>query len=142
MKSVFGGWRNGDERDMATPCHILVEGNPAMIYASRNGGPDKTLPTLQRFLQTFWQERDALGEDAETPACLVAQILVRFGFEICEDDFSNLRVGVEFNPTAAYLYEVSLDRTITVWRATAAYYQDSHLGLAGCQQLQQIALDK
>jgi hypothetical protein len=26
---------------MLTSCHILVEGNPVIIYASRNGSPNK-----------------------------------------------------------------------------------------------------
>lgn len=115
-----------------TSCHILVEGNPAIVYASRGGTPDKILPVLQRFLTKFWQERDASGEDADTPECLVAQIVVRFGFEICEDDFSNLRVGVNYRADVDYLYRVSLDRTIAVWVPDAAYRQNPVIGLEGC----------
>jgi hypothetical protein len=118
-----------------TPCHILVEGNPAIIYASRNGSPTKVLPTLTRFLDKFWQERDLSGEEADTPECLVAQIIVRFGFEICEDDFSNLRVGVNYyRPEAAYLYEVRGDRQVRVWVPEVAYRENPGLGLAACRE--------
>lgn len=119
---------------MPDSCHIVVEGNPAIIYASRGGTPDKILPVLQRFLDKFWQERDTLGEHADTPECLVAQIVVRFGFEICEDDFSNLRVGVHYSSRAAYLYYVSLTRSLTVWVPEDAYRKQPSLGLEGCQQ--------
>ncbi|MBD2464314.1 histidine kinase [Oscillatoria sp. FACHB-1407] len=115
--------------------HIIVEGNPAIIYASRNGSPEKVLPTLNRFLEKFWQERDTSGETDDTPECLVAQIIVRFGFEICEDDFSNLRVGIHFNPNAQYLYVISGDRTLTTWVPEAAYKADPTLGLSACQPL-------
>lgn len=117
----------------ATPFHILVEGNPAIIYASRNGTPDKVLPTLNKFLEKFWQERDTSGEFEDTPECLVAQIIVRFGFEICEDDYSNLRVGVKFNPAAEYLYVIGSDRTVQVWDPTETYQQNPTLGLTGCR---------
>ena len=117
---------------MPHPCHIIVEGNPAIIFASRNGTPEKILPTLEPFLEKFWQERDTLGESASTPECLVAQITVRFGFEICEDDFSNLRVGVTYDPSAEYLYYISRDRRISTWVADAAYRKDPALGLKGC----------
>jgi len=116
------------------PCHIVVEGNPAIIYASRNGSPVKVLPILNRFLEKFWQERDISGEYSDTPECLVAQIVVRFGFEICEDDFSNLRVGLSFKPDAEYLYQVLLDQTVRVWQPTAAYRQDPVLGLKACEE--------
>ena len=116
-------------------CHILVEGNPAIIYASRNGSPSKVLPTLERFLHTFWQERDTSGEVCDTPECLVAQIVVRFGFEICEDDYSNLRVGVQYYPDVEYLYWISADRHIRVWVPESAYRQDPSLGLQGCREL-------
>lgn len=119
----------------AIPCHIVVEGNPAIIYASRNGKPEKVLPTLNRFLEKFWQERDTSGETDDTPECLVAQVIVRFGFEICEDDFSNLRVGVEFNPNAQYLYVIGGDRSVTTWVPSPAYSQDPSLGLRACQPL-------
>jgi hypothetical protein len=120
---------------MPTPCHILVEGNAAIIYASRNGSPEKVLPILIRFLDKFWQERDISGEVADTPECLVAQIIVRFGFEICEDDYSNLRVGVNyFRPDAAYLYQISPDRQVRVWVPDARYREDPSLGLAACRE--------
>ena len=64
---------------MSTACHILVENSPVIIYYSRNGAPEKLLPVLNRFLEKFWQERESLGETVDTPGCLVAQILVRFG---------------------------------------------------------------
>ncbi|NJN88631.1 MAG: histidine kinase [Leptolyngbyaceae cyanobacterium SL_7_1] len=117
-----------------TPCHILVEGNPAIVYASRNGSPDKILPTLSRFLDTFWQERDISGESHDTPECLVAQIVVRFGFEMCEDDYSNLRVGVHYHPDAKYLYWIGADRTIHTWIPQAAYRFDPSLGLKACER--------
>jgi hypothetical protein len=120
---------------MATiPCHIVVEDNPALIYASRNGSPSKVLPILNRFLEKFWQERDISGEYSDTPECLVAQIVVRFGFELCEDDFSNLRIGLSFKSDVEYLYQVLLDQSVRVWVPTDAYRQDPSLGLAGCQE--------
>ncbi|HEY9618405.1 MAG TPA: histidine kinase [Microcoleaceae cyanobacterium] len=118
---------------MAHSCHILVEGNPAIIYASRRGTPDKMLPILKPFLEKFWEERETSGEYSDTPDCLVAQIVVRLGFEFCEDDFSNLRVGSKFNSDAEYIYQVAVDRNLSVWRTTAAYHQNSDLGLQGCQ---------
>ncbi len=117
---------------MPHPCQILVAGNPAIIYASRGGTPDKVLPILDRFLGKFWQERDTSGEYSDTPECLVAQIIVRFGFEFAEDDFSNLRVGVRFNPKAEYLYLISNDRTVSVWKPEEAYRKNPELGLEGC----------
>lgn len=119
---------------MATPCHILVEGNPVIIYASRNGSPKKVLPILNRFLEKFWQERETCGEYCDTPGCLVAQILVRFGYEICEDDFSNLRVGVSFDPAVEYLYWVSLDYKVSIWVPEESYRNNPALGLQGCRQ--------
>ncbi|MBW4657517.1 MAG: histidine kinase [Drouetiella hepatica Uher 2000/2452] len=116
-------------------CHIIVEGNPAIIYASRNGSPDKVLPTLSQFLETFWQERDTLGEICDTPECLVAQIVVRFGFEICEDDYSNLRVGVQYDPEVKYLYWIGSDRQLQVWTPEALYRQNPSLGLKACREL-------
>ncbi|MBI4780700.1 MAG: histidine kinase [Oscillatoriophycideae cyanobacterium NC_groundwater_1537_Pr4_S-0.65um_50_18] len=118
-----------------TPCHIIVEGNPAVIYASRNGLPSKVLPTLSRFLETFWQERDTSGEVCDTPECLVAQIVVRFGFEICEDDYSNLRVGVEYYPDVEYLYWISSERKVQVWVPEDSYRQNPSLGLKACREL-------
>ena len=117
---------------MPHPCQIVVTGNPAIIYASRGGTPDKVLPILDRFLHKFWQERDASGEYSDTPECLVAQIIVRFGFEFAEDDFSNLRVGVCFNPTAEYLYLIAGDHSVSVWQPTDAYRKNPELGLEGC----------
>lgn len=119
----------------AIPCHILVEGNPAIVYASRNGAPNKVLPLLNRFLDTFWQERDTSGEVCDTPECLVAQIVVRFGFEICEDDYSNLRVGVQFHPDVQYIYQIGDNRTIQIWVPEDAYRANPTLGLQGCRQL-------
>jgi hypothetical protein len=119
---------------MAHSCHIVVAGNPAIIYASRGGTPDKILPVLERFLNKFWQERDISGETSETPECLVAQIVVRFGFEICEDDFSNLRVGVRYDPNVEYLYLISFERKISVWVPEVAYQKNPEIGLEGCRQ--------
>ncbi|NJN57668.1 MAG: histidine kinase [Leptolyngbyaceae cyanobacterium SL_5_9] len=116
------------------PCHIVVEDNPAIIYASRNGSPVKVLPILNRFLEKFWQERDISGEDSDTPECLVAQIVVRFGFELCEDDFSNLRVGLSFKPDVEYIYQVLLNQTVQVWTPTDAYQRDANLGLSACRE--------
>lgn len=118
---------------MSHPCHIVVSGNPAIIYASRGGSPERILPILKPFLNKFWQERDLSGEDSHTPECLVAQITVRFGFEICEDDFSNLRVGVTYDPAAEYLYWISPQRDISVWVAEAPYRKEPSLGLKGCR---------
>ncbi|MGA7935146.1 MAG: histidine kinase [Kovacikia sp.] len=119
---------------MAYPCHIIIAGNPAIIYASRGGTPDKILPVLERFLEKFWQERDVSGEYSDTPECLVAQITVRFGFEICEDDFSNLRVGIRYDPGAKYLYQITAEREILVWVPEDAYRKNPELGLAGCRR--------
>ncbi|PSB26585.1 histidine kinase [Stenomitos frigidus] len=119
---------------MPHPCHIVVANNPAIIYASRNGTPDRVLPILKPFLDTFWQERDLAGEDSETPACLVAQIIVRFGFELCEDDFSNLRVGVSYNPKAEYLYWISPQRDVSVWVTESRYRKEPTMGLEGCRR--------
>ncbi len=118
------------------PCHILVQGNPSLVYASRNGRPEKVLPTLSRFLDKFWQERDASGEIHHTPQCLIAQIVVRFGFEICEDDYSNLRVGVQYAPDVQFLYEITSDRQLRVWIPNESYQADPSVGLSGCQQIQ------
>jgi hypothetical protein len=118
-----------------TPCHIIVEGNPVTIYASRNGSPSKILPILNLFLEKFWQERETSGEYRDTPECLVAQIVVRFGFEMCEDDFSNLRVGIRYNPDAEYLYWISSDRQVQVWRPEAAYRQNPDLGTQACRRI-------
>lgn len=120
---------------LTTPCHIIVESNPAIIYASRNGIPAKVLPTLNRFLDRFWQERDASGEVVDTPECLTAQIIVRFGFEICEDDYSNLKVGLNYYPDVAYLYWIGANRQVQVWVPEAAYRQNPSLGLQGCRLL-------
>lgn len=120
---------------MATPCHILIENNPVVIYASRNGSPQRVMHILEPFIETFWQERDISGENHNTPECLAAQVLVRFGYEICEDDFSNLRIGLEYDPDVEYLYLVSLDRTITVWVPQAEYRANPSIGLRGCHQL-------
>jgi hypothetical protein len=125
---------------MPTPCHILVEGNPAIVYASRAGSPEKILPVLKPFLQKFWQERETLGAYADTPECLVAQIVVRFGFEICEDDFSNLRVGVKFHPDAEYLYQILSPQDVRVWVPEATYHQDPQMGLAGCRRWESAAI--
>lgn len=121
---------------MSQPCHILVEGNPALIYASRNGSPAKILPVLTRFLEKFWQEREASGESSDTPECLLAQIVVRFGFEMCEDDFSNLRVGTSYYPDVEYLYSINTvaNHTVEVWVPDRCYQDNPHLGLSGCRQ--------
>ncbi|HIK14341.1 MAG TPA: histidine kinase [Leptolyngbyaceae cyanobacterium M33_DOE_097] len=117
---------------MATPCHILVANNPAIIYISRGGEPKKILPVLKKFLAKFWQERDISGEESDTPECLVAQLTARFAYETAEDDFSNLKVGVKYFPAAAYLYDIGSDRKVTVWEPGSAYKQDPQLGLKGC----------
>ncbi|MBW4539897.1 MAG: histidine kinase [Myxacorys chilensis ATA2-1-KO14] len=124
---------------METPCHFIVEGNSAIVYASRDGSPGKVLPTLERFLDKFWQERDVSGESHDTPECLIAQIVVRFGFEICEDDYSNLKVGLKYDPTARYLYFVADDRTVSVWVTDEAYKQNPELGINACQPWVQSA---
>lgn len=119
---------------MPYPCHFVVEGNPAIIYSSRGGEPQKTLPVLKRFLEKFWRERETFGEYVDTPECLVAQITIRFGFETAEDDFSNIRVGVSYNPKADYLYWISANKEIQVWVPEAAYRQNPALGLQGCSR--------
>lgn len=119
----------------AIACHIIVEGNPAIVYASRNGAPNRVLPILNRFLDTFWQERDTSGEVSDTPECLVAQIVVRFGFEICEDDYSNLRVGVNYRPDVEYLYWIGKERKVQVWVPEVAYRENPRLGLEACREL-------
>lgn len=121
---------------MPIPCHIIVEGNPAIIYACRNGGPDRILPILQPFVEQFTQERETLGEYLYTPECLVAQITVRFGFEFCEDDFSNLRISINYDPTVEYLYYIDAQQTISVWVPEAAYRTNPQLGLQGCRRLE------
>ena len=118
---------------MNTPCHIIVEGNPAIIYASRNGAPEKVMTLLTRFLDKFWQERDMSGEYADTPECLVAQIVVRFGFEICEDDYSNLRVGVNYAADVKFLYQILENREVSIWVPMAEYYANPALGLTACK---------
>lgn len=120
---------------MATPCHIIVEGNPAILYASRNGTPAKVLPRLNRFLEIFAEERETAGEYCDTPECLLAQVVVRFGFEICEDDFSNLRVGINYHRDVDYLYSIAPDYSVTVWEPEAQYRQNPSLGLQACRQV-------
>jgi hypothetical protein len=88
---------------------------------------------LRPFLETFSQERETAGEFADTPECLIAQITVRFGFEICEDDFSNLKVGLKYSPDVDYLYYVDRNFQVTVWQPTSAYRENPALGLEGCQ---------
>ncbi len=117
---------------MSISCHILVEGSPIVIFASRNGIPHKVLAILKPFLNKFWQERETSGEFSDTSECLIAQIIVRFGYEICEDDFSNLRVGLIYNPQVSYLYQVHLDQSIDIWVPTERYHQNPALGLDGC----------
>jgi hypothetical protein len=120
---------------MTTPCQIIVDGNPALIYASRNGSPAKILPVLERFLETFWQERELAEDHCDTPECLVAQIVVRFGFEMCEDDFSNLKVGVDYNPEAKYFYQITANHELIIWVPGSEYRANPSLGLQGCHQL-------
>jgi hypothetical protein len=122
---------------MTIPCHILVEGNPAIMYASRNGTPAKVMRVLRRFLDTFSQERQTSGEYDDTPECLLAQLLVRFGFEFCEDDFSNLKVGLKYYSQADYLYQVGADYSVRVWSPLEAYRQNPDLGLEGCTDITQ-----
>ena len=120
---------------MATSCHILIESNPVVIYASRNGHPEKMIRLLQPFLEKFADERETAGQFSDTPECLAAQVIVRLGFEICEDDFSNLKVGLRYYPDVEYLYAIDQQFTLTIWQPTEAYYNDPHLGLNGCQPL-------
>jgi hypothetical protein len=124
---------------MTTTCHIIVEGNPALLYASRNGAPDKVLPKLNRFLEKFWDERETAGEYRYTPECLLAQVVVRFGFEICEDDFSNLRVGLEYDGEVDYLYHLALDKTLSVWVPEDSYRQNPAVGLEQCRKLEDFS---
>ncbi len=125
---------------MAVSCHFIVEGNPVVVYASRNGTPKKVLPKLQRFLDTFIQERHTMGETVHTPECLVAQIIVRFGFELCEDDFSNLRVGLNYDPNVDYLYQVESNFQVKVMRPSEAYRKQPTLGLEGCEVITEDVL--
>lgn len=125
---------------MSTACHIIVENSPIVIYYSRNGSPQKLLPVLNRFLEKFWQERESLGENVDTPGCLVAQILVRFGFESCEDDFSNLRANITYSPTVEYLYHVGADQKVTVWIPESGYRHDPSAGLGACSQLDMASM--
>ena len=118
-----------------TPCHVVVDGNPAIMYASRNGTPTKVIRLLNRFLETFAQERETSGEYCDTPECLLAQILVRFGFEFCEDDFSNLKVGLTYYSNAEYLYQVRSDFSVRVWQPTEIYRQNPDLGLGACTDI-------
>jgi hypothetical protein len=126
---------------MPIPCHILVEDNPAIIYASRNGAPEKVLPTLSRFLDRFWQERDTSGEYCDTPDCLVAQIIVRFGFEYAEDDYSNLRVGIRYHRDAQYFYYITAERNVHVWVPDEGYRSNPQVGLQGCRELIHNAIE-
>jgi hypothetical protein len=119
---------------MATSCHIIVENNPVVVYASRNGAPNRVLPILKPFLEKFWQERETCGEYDDTPECLVAQIVVRFGYEICEDDFSNLRVGVKYAPNVEYIYFIGMDRQIKTLVPNADYHSNPDLGIKACQE--------
>jgi hypothetical protein len=122
---------------MAIPFHIIIEGNSAIVYASRNGAPEKVRRLLQPFLAKFWQEREAAGEYHNTPECLAAQIIVRLGFEICEDDYSNLRIGTNvYDSDVEYLYAIALDQSVTVWVPQEEYRQNPSLGLAACRQLE------
>ncbi|MGP1383156.1 MAG: histidine kinase [Thainema sp.] len=124
-----------DAKTTTTPCHIVVDGNPAIMYASRNGTPAKIIRLLNRFLETFAQERETSGEYCDTPECLLAQVLVRFGFEFCEDDFSNLKVGLTYYSNAAYLYQIRPDFSVRVWQPTEAYRQNPDLGLEACMDI-------
>lgn len=121
---------------MVYPYHLIVEGNPALIYASRGGNPEKVLPTLKPFLEKFWEEREIFGAYTNTPECLVAQLTVRFGFETAEDDFSNIQVGVSYNSNAAYLYWIGLNKDVQIWVPKPAYRTDPTLGLEGCQRFE------
>jgi len=119
---------------MSQPYHLIVEGNPAMIYATRGGTPEKILPVLKPFLEKFWRERETFGQYTDTPECLIAQLTVRFGFETAEDDFSNIRVGVNFHPNADYLYWIGHNRKVQVWLPEASYRANAAIGLAGCRR--------
>lgn len=124
----------------AIPFHIIVEGNPALIYASRNGAPEKVLRILNPFLEKFWQERALATESKDTPEFLVAQLVVRFGFEFSEDDYSNLKVGISFDPRAQYLYVIHSNQTVQIYKTTEAYQKDPSLGLAGCEAIESYAI--
>jgi hypothetical protein len=124
---------------MAVSCHILVEQNPVVIYASRNGHPDKVIRLLQPFLEKFADERETAGQFSDTPECLAAQVIVRLGFEICEDDFSNLKVGLTYYSDVDYLYVIDQSFKISVWQPTPAYRQNPAVGLEGCAALPQPA---
>lgn len=104
-----------------------------MIYATRGGTPEKILPILNPFLEKFWRERETFGEYSDTPECLTAQLTVRFGFETAEDDFSNIRVGINYNPNATYLYYIRLNKDVQVWVPEAAYRNNAAIGLEGCR---------
>lgn len=123
-----------DLNKMVTPCHIVVEGNPVVVYASRNGAPNRVLPILEPFLEKFWQERETCGEYDDTPECLVAQIVVRFGYEICEDDFSNLRVGVNYAPDVEYIYYIRMNRQLSTLIPSAEYRSNPNLGIQACRE--------
>ncbi|MFB2898699.1 histidine kinase [Aerosakkonemataceae cyanobacterium BLCC-F50] len=120
---------------MLTPCHIVVEGNPVVVYASRNGSPNRVLPILKPFLEKFWEERKTCGEYGDNAECLVAQIVVRFGYEICEDDFSNLRVGVNYAPDVEYIYFIEMNRQINTLIPSDEYRSNPNLGLKACREL-------
>ncbi|MFB2933963.1 histidine kinase [Aerosakkonemataceae cyanobacterium BLCC-F154] len=120
---------------MATSCHIVVESNPVIVYASRNGAPNKVLPILEPFLKKFWEERETCGEYGDTPECLAAQIVVRFGYEICEDDFSNLRVGINYAPDVEYIYFIQMNRQINVLIPSDEYRSNPNLGIPACREL-------
>lgn len=121
---------------MPNPYHIIVEQHPALIYGSRGGTPEKILPILTPFLEKFWLERESFGEYVDTPDCLVAQLTLRFGFETAEDDFSNIRITVNFHPDAEYLYWIGLDATVQVWVPQPTYQVTPTIGLAGCDRWQ------
>jgi hypothetical protein len=125
---------------MAVSCHILVEQNPVVIYASRNGHPEKMLRLLTPFLEKFSDERETAGQFIDTPECLIAQVIVRLGFEICEDDFSNLKVGLNYYSDVDYFYVINQQFQISIWQPTAAYRNDPNLGLKGCKPLAETTL--
>lgn len=117
----------------AVPFHLLVEGNPVLIYASRNGTPDKVMRILRPFLETFWQERELSEETTDLADYLAAQLVVRYGFEFSEDDYSNLKIGVAFDGRAQYLYRVMGDRTVQIYKPLDAYAHNPDLGLEACE---------
>lgn len=120
---------------MSIPCHILVENHPAIVYASRNGVPEKVLSVLKPFVELFFEERETSGEHRDTPECLLAQVVVRFGFQFCEDDFSNLRIALRYASDVQFLYEIKLNGEIAIWQPTDEYRQNPSIGLSGCQLL-------